>query len=133
MVQKWCQLLKRRMGSRLSSCYPHLYRGRPGALAGAKGRGFWKCSQLQGEWKVLKYTYIYILSSGNGRSLIQGSSIIRYIMFNYQLFRFVAIGVASQNSGNPRDLFELYARITPEIKKWIKGIATDARDSTCKL
>ena len=54
-------------------------------------------------------------------------------MFNYQLFRFVAIGVTSVNGGNPRDRFELYARITPEIKKWIKGIATDARDSTCKL
>ena len=52
---------------------------------------------------------------------------------NVQLFRFVAIGVTSLNGGNLRDTFELYARITPEIKKWIKGIATDARDSTCKL
>ena len=58
---------------------------------------------------------------------------VSYNIMNVQLFRFVAIGVASQNGGNLRDTFELYARINPEIKKWIKSIATDARDSTCKL
>ena len=44
------------------------------------------------------------------------------------MFRFAAIAVASQIGVNT---FELYARITPDIKKWIKSIATGARDSTC--
>ena len=52
------------------------------------------------------------------------------IMMTLTLSRFVAIAVASLV--NPIfNTFEKYARITPDIKKWIKSIATGARDSTC--
>ena len=53
-----------------------------------------------------------------------------------QILRFAAIGVTSANGGSDivetRKYFEKYATITPDIKEWIRSIATHAQDSTCR-
>ena len=48
------------------------------------------------------------------------------------MFRYAAIGVNSFiHRYDPTNMPNMYARINPAVKKWIKDIATDAQDSDC--
>ena len=52
-------------------------------------------------------------------------------------FRYTAIGVASFIHGRRNEDFQfeaadVFSRITIDVKKWIKGIATGAQDSNCR-
>ena len=48
------------------------------------------------------------------------------------LFRFTVVGVSSYGvRGPPSPAPEVYARITPDIKNWIKQRAKNAQDSIC--
>ena len=48
------------------------------------------------------------------------------------IFRFTVVGVSSYGvRGPPSPAPEVYARITPEIKNWIKQRAKNAQDSIC--
>ena len=56
-----------------------------------------------------------------------------YLYFYILLFvRFSVIGVNSFiHPEFPEIVPDVYAKITPTIKKWIKRIVTDAQDSSC--
>ena len=50
--------------------------------------------------------------------------------------RYAAIGVSS--FGNTKNTIEnrvpdVYAKVTPDVKKWIQGIATNTQDSNCGI
>ena len=48
------------------------------------------------------------------------------------IFRFTVVGVSSYGvRGPPSPAPEVYARITPDIKNWIKQRAKNAQDSIC--
>ena len=52
------------------------------------------------------------------------------------MYRYSAIGVSS--FGNTKNTLEnrvpdVYAKVTPDIKKWIQGIATNTQDSNCGI
>ena len=52
------------------------------------------------------------------------------------MYRYAAIGVSS--FGNTKNTLEnrvpdVYAKVTPDVKKWIQGIATNTQDSNCGI
>ena len=51
-------------------------------------------------------------------------------MYIISFFRFTAIGVNSFIHAYPQHVPDGYARITPEVKNWIKN-AMKAQDSKC--
>ena len=57
-----------------------------------------------------------------------------YIMYILFFERFTVIGVNSFiHPEIPKSVPDVYAKITPTIKKWIKQIARDAQDSNCLI
>ena len=70
----------------------------------------------------------------NGRlmSCHLSSNFVFEINILFILFRFTVVGVSSYSvRGPPSPAPEVYARITPEIKNWIKQRAKNAQDSMC--
>ena len=59
-----------------------------------------------------------------------------YLKNCFFMYRYTAIGVSS--FGNTKNTLEnrvpdVYAKVTPDIKKWIQGIATNTQDSNCGI
>ena len=69
----------------------------------------------------------------NGRFLILKIYLIFYTVF--LLFRYAAIGVLSwqsRDTAKVKNPDNIWLEIIPEIKSWIKNIATNAQDSDCE-
>ena len=84
-------------------------------------RRFWRCLECRGKRKVAISHFLYYPNL----SLREKS---------FTLFRFTVVGVSSYGvRGPPSPAPEVYARITPEIKNWIKQRAKNAQDSICSI
>ena len=57
---------------------------------------------------------------------------VNYFNFTASIFRFAVIGVVSiGHPTKPEAMPDVSAKITPDIKTWIKQIASDTKDSNC--